>query len=449
MAEDKLIYLDPNDILMDDNSRFALKRYRLEEMKASIVASNGVHTPIEVSPLPKNDPSGKSYRLTAGFYRTTAVQELNELAGAGLTIPAMVHKLESPVERLKRQLSENMERENQSPMDKAIAIGRLMHEGLTKMDIRKIFSLPGGRKGFTMQPASNSHINMHLSFLELPKAIQNLIHDGKVGVVAAYELTKIDPSKREAILERVEKERQAAMDREEAEETKLLEQEKKMSIASEKVEEVKKEAESEQVAADKAAEDLKAAEAAQLEAVDATVEAFRAMKIPGLTPEEKKAAEDKHAAIKKAGSDAEKKLREAQKVAEATAKDAAKAKEKAIAAEVRAQEKAAKMAATRKGAASKAAPATAGSVSPREVRGAARAAGAPATGSVALNSTEMRKVVDELCLPSGYPLVESIGKAFKSCFLGTTTPPQLLTELSKITGEHKAKPGPTAKGGKK
>ncbi|MGH7184535.1 MAG: hypothetical protein ACREJN_21530 [Nitrospiraceae bacterium] len=436
---DKMTYIDPADILAEDNSRYGLKIYRLEALAADIVASGGVHTPVEVAPLPKNDPSGKPYKLTAGFYRHAAASQLNESSGAGLLLPAVVHAVETPIERLKRQLSENMERENQSPMDKAIAIAKLMDLDLPKIEIRKIFSVPGGRKGLTMQPASNSYINMHLSFLDLHKDIQKKIHDGLIGVQAAYELTRVSADKRQALLDTIETNRLAQIDKDEADEAKFLDQEKKLSIANEKVAGITKEYEETLKEAEGVATVLIEAQKAQSDAVEASVSAFRAKAVPGLTPEAKKEAEAQYKAAVKVVTDTERALKEAQKVADVAAKEAARLKERADSAAKKMEERAEATAAKRR-AASLSTP-----VSSREVRQSAVDSGVT-NGVISLNAVEMRNVVNELALPGPAEKVQAIGKALVSCFKGSTTPSQLFVELSKITGEYKPKTAVRSKG---
>ena len=56
------------------------------------------------------------------------------------------------------------------------------------------------------------------------------------------------------------------------------------------------------------------------------------------------------------------------------------------------------------------------------------------TQYVALNASEMRKVVSELALPGGSTKVVEIGKAFIRCFAGETTDKELYRELVKIVG---------------
>src|SRR5207249_5746573 len=55
-----------------------------------------------------------------------SVEKLNKEQGAGLTVPAIVRPLADDTLRLKHQLTENMDRENQSPMDQAVAIDKLL-----------------------------------------------------------------------------------------------------------------------------------------------------------------------------------------------------------------------------------------------------------------------------------------------------------------------------------
>src|SRR5271154_6125963 len=149
----ELVRLDPAVILADSNTRFSLKPSRVESLAKSILERGEVLEPVEVEKIDAS-VNGHQYRLTTVFYRLAAVSQLN-LTGAGLTVPAIIRPIPTPQERLRRQLAENMERENQSPMDQAVAIESLLASGLTKMEVREIFSRPGGRKGNKIQPASN------------------------------------------------------------------------------------------------------------------------------------------------------------------------------------------------------------------------------------------------------------------------------------------------------
>lgn len=410
-----LVQLDPGVILAESNSRYGLKQLRIDSLKQSILEQGGVMQPVEVEPLDK-PVDGKVYRLTAGFYRHAAVTDLNTSAGAGLTLPAMVRPLGDETLRLKRQLAENMERENQSPMDKAIAIKKLEDAGVSRAEIKKIFSTPGGRKGLVMQPASNSFVNMTLSFLDLPKSIQEKIHDGRVGVGAAYELTKVKPEDRAAVLEKAETARLKIIDNEEADEKKYLATEAKMQEAHAKEIEV--------------AEKLKATEA-QIEAAKAEKEAkaaaaLEAYKLATAAKGEEKAKADEHLkAIEADSKAADKRLEGLNK--EVTKLSAQSEKVSALAAQKAAQLANARKAKTAEG---KKKPTTAAEV---------KKAAAEGDGPVQLTANEMRRTIKDLTAPGAFPKVREIAIAIQECFAGGITDRQLYTKLAVITGEKSTK----------
>lgn len=418
MDNEQVLQLDPATVLADDNSRFNLKPVRLAQLRDSIKEQGGVNTPVEVALLDK--PQGKvKYRLTAGFYRHQAVTDLNKDENAGLTLPALVRQPADDKDRLNRQLSENMDRENQSPMDKAVAIKKLMDAGVSKLDIRRIFSTPGGKKGLTLQPASNSFINMMVSFLTLPKAIQEKVHDGRVGVAAAYELTKVAPDKRAAILERAEADRIKDMEREEREEERYLRTEQKAAEAVEK-----------------AAEAATAVETARVEVTNSaslieekTLALREIQKVPYLELDDagKKEVTEK---LKAAEADV--------KGAQKTKKDAENRLAKALTATKSADEQAADKAAkldTAKKAKAKAAKGK--GVKASDVQKAAKAEGA-SSKFVALNASQMKDALKDILKSSSQPArVKAIADVVARCFSGELTPLQMGHDLGVITGEVK------------
>lgn len=417
-VETGLLQLDPAVVLANDNTRFNLKESRIQSLADSIIAQGGVMEPVEVEPITGESENGFKYRLTTGFYRHAAVKLLNTTQAAGLTLPALAHTIANPTDRLKRQLVENMERENQSPMDQAIAIQKLLAIGIPKMEVREIFARPGRGKGNKTQPASNSFINMMLSFLELTKPVQEKIHQGIIGVAAAYQLTKVAPEQRAAVLERIEAERQKQIESEEKEEERLLAQEKKQAELAEKETKL---TETLQLAED---EYNTAKQALELATTKAT-EAYAISKKKYDTAPERKAAAT-------AFRDAE----QVRKVAETDCNAAQAIYEKALQASTKhtelVAEKAKKLKEAR--ATTKAAKDT---VSDKDVQQAAQATGATTTkgapsGAVMLNASEMRKVVAELALPGGHDKVRAIGAAFQKCFLGEDTGKDLYRNLVKI-----------------
>lgn len=409
-AVGEIVDLLPEQILADSNDvRFALKRYRLDSLKAAILRDGKVNEFLEVEPL--DEPiDGYSYRLTVGGYRHAAVTELNA-DGANLRLPCQVQKPETPMNRLRRQISENNDRENLSPIDRALAMQKMLDLGAAKMDVREAFATAGGRKGLKMQPLSNSSVNMHLSFLEFPKSIQTKIHDGVITVDGAYQLSKVPKEKQGPIIEALEAERQKQIDREEADEdrsvkaeAKLLEQEKKAKEKKENLEKLENEA-AEALKAGR----TKAEEAAKLEAdakkvqdeeVRLTIEA-KAKKLQ----KEAEAQEKKHTTLSTKVADVKKKLKE----------EAAKAKEKA--AEL-------KKAATAK------------PISGKDVIAASEN-----EGRVVLNRTNIMKTLKELQLPSGDETGAKVGQvalAFQECFDSIITDAQLYKRLRAIIEPAKA-----------
>lgn len=415
-----LVHLDPTKILADDNSRFSLKPYRIQQRKAEILAAGGVNTPVEVEPLAKGSNNGYTHRLTAGFYRHAAVLEINK-EGGDLKIPAIPYAPKDNAERLRRQLSENMDRENQSPMDIAVAIKKLMAVGLSRTEIRALFARPGGKKAVALVPASNAFINMMLSFLDLPKAIQTKIHDGRIGVAAAYQLTKLSKEEQESVLAEIEAARLKALEKEEAQEQRDAKAEQREAAEAEKAAAVEakakelRDAVTETAAAKKAAADnLKAAQKALTEA----------SKVPAnfltMPKEQQKPLAEALKAAKTAHRDAEKLFSEATKAAD-KAERAAKVLDKTPKAKETkpAPEKAAKTASK--------------PVGPREVKKAAKAVGAKVEPT-ALTLPEVKENLEALA-GSSLEGVAGIASTILDLIAGKLNVDQVEKALAVATGE--------------
>lgn len=418
----ELLQLSPEQLISSNDVRYGLKNSRIESLMASIVEQGGVMVPLEVE-----ETSGGKYRINAGHYRHAAVAKLNEEQGAGLTLPCVVVSTESDTQRMKRQLAENKEREDMTPMDTAYAIKKLMDAGVSRQEIRAIFSCTGGRKGNKVQPASNSFINMMLSFLEFPKSIQNRIHEGLIGVAGAYQLSKVRPDRRQEVLDKLEADRLASIEQEEKDEEKYLEELKKAEEAKQREAALEKEVE--------------ALNAKALE-VSGKVEDFakRESELEEAAAAANAAAadEDKKKALQEKLKAAKTNTKTAIKAAEDAAKERDKAAAKLESLRVKAAERAEKLAKARKEAekAAKKKKAASGD----DVQKAAAAVGA-STQYVPLKIGEIRNLVHELTLPGSFPKVREIGLALESCFNGVTTDKQLYVSLAKITGEKKARGG--------
>lgn len=412
---ENVVLLSPDTVLADDNSRFGLKDTRKESLKQSILDSGGVLVPVEVSPL-KPPVNGFQYRLTSGFYRHAAVAELNKEQGAGLMLPAIIREVDDKT-RLMHQLSENMERENQSPMDQAVAIQKLMDAGMSRKQIRDIFARPVGRKGLQLQPASNAWVNITLRLLELPKTVQQKVHEGRISFAAAYELGRVTPERRQAVLDRAEAEAARFEEQEKKDEEKYLNEEKKLIAAETKAKD-----------SEKAAEAGKTDVELARQLVSEKTAALRLIqKEPWLELDDagKKALSEKLKAAETDVKGAQKVLKDAENK---VAKELTKAK---TAAEVAAEHRK-KLEDQRKALKTKKGP---GPVGPKDVKKAAKAEGV-AEGAVQLNASEMRQVVKDIS-KSEHEKVAALGQILLACFNGGPTTKETIHELAVITGEEK------------
>ncbi len=410
--------VEPGLILADDNARYGLKETRIDSLAEDITTQGGVMVPLEVEQL--SEPvDGKLYRLTAGHYRLASLIKLNK-DGAGLLAPVIIHQPKDALDRLKRQLSENVERESLSPIDVGEGIKKLLERGATKMEIRNIFKRAGGKKGNQVQPASNSFINMSLAFLDLPKPIREKIHNGLIGTAAAYQLTRVTPDKRQDVLDTAERDRIKLIEMEEKDEQKFLDGARKASEAETKAAQAQKELEAAQEAADAAS---KAAD----EAAEAAAAAYKEAKT-AKESKAKKAAQEKLKEVEAASA-------EAVKAAAAAKRDLEKAENKTLSASAQAEARRKRLETARKASAKEKAKKP---LTPEAIKKAAAKEGVP-TSTVKLNAQGMRDAIHELCIPPNMPKVRQIGEAIQRCFDGSTTPQALRKELAVITGEKKEK----------
>lgn len=423
--QETLVSLKPEEITIKDNIRFGLKPYRIERLAEEILHDGGVNTPIEVQQLEDG-----SFILTAGHYRVAAVEKLNREQSAGLTLPARVVPIQSEVERTLRQISENNERENLSPIDRAIGMAKLKQLGVSPVDIRKAFAIAGGRKGLKVAMASNSHINMTMSFLDFPKNIQQKIHDGTIGTGAAYELTKYPRDKWQPILDRAENERIKGIERDEKDEEAFLKAEKEVSTKTVEIEKAEKEFVTVKETATKASEVVKAK-------ADALTAAFN-QKVAAKSKEDKAKANEHFKSV-------EAELKSAEDTANKAAKELAKIEEKRKAIADKAQAARERLEAARKAKSAKKAEGKgkkdekpAAPVSGKAIKKAAKTEGA-SEKAVKLNATEMREVVKSLVILSvgKYQKTGLLGTLLEQAFDGKITDGQLHVAVAKLFGEMK------------
>ncbi len=388
------IELTPEQIALTSNVRFGLKKPKVAALAEAIKEAGRVKVNLVVEPLEQEGPNGEMYCLREGNYRHAAVALLRK-AGANIVLPCQIEEPLTGVDRLKSQISENWDREDMSPMDMAISIKQLLDAGVKKVDIRPIFSRPGGRKGNSaasaMQPLSNSMLNIYLSFLDFDKKFQNFIHEGRIGVLDAYKTRKRDKSEWPAALAAAEAKALEADKAGEALEAQFLAEEQKALEA-----EAKAKADKEALVAAE-----KVAISAKEEAAKKLNDAAEAFKLVGQTQDkdQKKVAEERFKVLegeaKKLDKDANKFQTEADKL-KAKVEGAAKL----------AAERAAKLAQARKDAAAKA------GTGKLKVNDAAEAL---AGGKVKLKGPEIVALLNQMALPGSFPKVSKIFEAVIRC----------------------------------
>lgn len=289
------LMVSPDQLLEENSVRWGLNPVSVDEMVKSIQTVGEIMQAIEVEVLPEPDGTAQ-YKVNDGHLRVAAARKL-AAEGTEIPIPARVVSSTGVLDKLQRQLSANLDRQDMTPMDKAVAMKAMLDAGATKMDVRNRFPSRGGRgKTVVMQPLSNSSLNMHLSFLEFPKEIQNKIHTGELGVNSAYTLTLCPRDKWKGILYEAEELKKAEQQREERWEAKFLEAEKKKEEEAAKQKELEDKLKATEEAVGKVIQDIKVKreEQADLSHVAA---------VGAKTDEEKKKAAE---AVAKAKADAQK-----------------------------------------------------------------------------------------------------------------------------------------------
>jgi len=431
MNAEKIVLLDPKKVQAAGNTRYALLGFRVDRMAESIIERGGIQQPVEVAELEK-PIDGFTHQLTAGFYRHAGLLKANE-SGAGLKMPAIVRQPADATDRTRRQVSENRDRENMSPMDEAVAAKQLLDYGVDRAEVRKILARPGGRKGVTLAPLSNSMLNILLGFNDFPKAIRDKIHDGRLGTAAAYELSRLPKDKWEPVLTKAEANRQAALDRDEREDEKLAKVEETEAQKTAREAEKQGKVDAATAAITEAQTELDAAKVDQAAKVTARNEAGQTPpNFFDLSKDEQAAIQERLTASKTDLRGADKRVGSALKAVEKAQKALdALTQPKAAKAEPEAKTPAATAPKSdRKG---KAGRAKGAGVGPQDVKKAAVDEGV-STGPVPLTMQDTKRAFETMSR-SRFPKVRAIGMILGKMLTGEVSSGTAETELSVITGE--------------
>ncbi len=158
--------------------RVALDEEALDELAASI-REEGLHQPIVVSEIADH------YRLEAGHRRLIAHQRLGRDA-----IEAKVYEPGDQVDGERVRWSENLQREDLTPMEQGAAIEHArdaLHLALP--DIAR------------MLHRSGEWVESRLALIALPDELTLAVHERRLGIAAALELGRVeDPEHRQYLL---------------------------------------------------------------------------------------------------------------------------------------------------------------------------------------------------------------------------------------------------------
>lgn len=418
MSEVQIKYAKPEELETGDNAaRFDLNGSRVDQLADNILSEGQVLQPVGVI-----QENGKK-RLLFGFHRHAAVTKLNKEQGAGLLLPYVVLERADALAELKTQISENNQREELSPMDRAKAMKSLMDQGVSRKDVRILFAVPGGRKGSSFQPLSNAALNIHLRFLELPKTFQEKIHSGQLTWAAAYELGRVTPDKRAAVLARAEADLVSQLDKETRDEQRYLDAEKKLIDAENTTKEVASELE-------KARDGIGSAQ--QLLA-DKTAAYHEVQKEVGAVVTNKKADDKAKKAAAEKLKAAEADVKGAEKAVEAAKADVEKLEKRTKTSKEKAEEIREKLEAQRKAMKNK--PKSA--VGPKDIKAAAKTEGAD-TGHVPLTLQAIREFLKEGSTQTEYPKTAKVFTYLRRCCDGVGFPKEAIGNIAMLMGERVA-----------
>ena len=169
----------PLDNLIDNpyNARKVYVPERIKELAESI-AANGQEQPGIATPSPA-DPH--AYILVAGHRRKRAL----ELAGQSHML-VRVLRFDRPIDMYQASYRENNEREDQTPLDNALAWKQLLEDDIVKNETQVA----------EMVGMSLPNVNKTLALLELPRGVLDFIqqYPDQFGISVGYELTQLSKS---------------------------------------------------------------------------------------------------------------------------------------------------------------------------------------------------------------------------------------------------------------
>jgi ParB/RepB/Spo0J family partition protein len=192
------LHIPPEDILVvpDDNVRALEPPMKYIEGLAQSIVDHTQLEPVLVRPIPAGEVPGPKFKLFVGYQRYKAVLYAREHLGAHeLTVLARVVATE---DELLLNLEEQLKRQDLTPLDLSRAIQRLKQAGRDGKYI-------GARLSKDGKPKSTSWVSQVGKFVSFRPHIQKMIHDGKLPMGYARELSGMEEAEQDDMLAKFEK----------------------------------------------------------------------------------------------------------------------------------------------------------------------------------------------------------------------------------------------------
>lgn len=171
------------DIPLDDISEIDNIRpeyYGIEELAENLHMNTQLE-PVLLRPAPADAQHDKPWEMVFGYRRKRAAERLG-----WATIRADIREVETDQDILGAMISENLQRENLSPMAEANAIRQMMDiGGLSQAAVARILG------------KHPSHISHRLSLFRLPDSVKTAVDEGRLSVSHAEKIAELDDAEQQ------------------------------------------------------------------------------------------------------------------------------------------------------------------------------------------------------------------------------------------------------------
>lgn len=215
------VYLYPEEIIAESNpSRWKSHTEQDIEERCESFRMYGQLQPVMVCRI-----AGK-FHLVAGFLRHAAMVRFNEKYPEDRRKLSCQTSTVSEAEAMDKNIIENLERKDLSPIDKA--------HGMRRMQER--FQKTGAQIA-QVYKCAQSYVSNLIKLTLLPEKVQMQVHTGEMPVSAALELSNLQPADRDIVLSQIVQDTQPATLRDGDEKPQAPQKKGKGKISAEEVRE--------------------------------------------------------------------------------------------------------------------------------------------------------------------------------------------------------------------